>query len=37
MNNSRFGDYLHRIYSNELEAKDTTGTQESNETRLRGS
>ena len=37
MNNSRFGDYLHRIYSNELEVMDTTGTQKSNETRLRGS
>jgi hypothetical protein len=25
--NSQFGDYLHRIYPNELEAKDTTDTQ----------
>ena len=29
MNNSRFGDYLHRIYLNELEVKDTTDTQQS--------
>jgi hypothetical protein len=28
-NNSRFGDYLHRIYPNELEVKDTTDTQKS--------
>jgi len=27
LNNSRFGDYLHRIYPNELEVKDTTGIQ----------
>jgi len=27
LNNTRFGDYLHRIYSNELEVKDTTDTQ----------
>ena len=27
LNNSRFGDYLHRIYPNELEVKDTTDTQ----------
>jgi hypothetical protein len=27
LNNSRFGDYLHRIYLNELEVKDTTDTQ----------
>jgi hypothetical protein len=26
LNNSRFGDYLHRIYPNELEVKDTTDT-----------
>jgi hypothetical protein len=26
LNNSRFGDYLHRIYPNELELKDTTDT-----------
>jgi len=24
LNNSRFGDYLHHIYPNELEVKDTT-------------
>jgi hypothetical protein len=29
LNNSRFGDYLHRIYPNELEVKDTTDTQKS--------
>ena len=27
LNNSRFGDYLHRIHPNELEVKDTTDTQ----------
>ena len=27
VSNSRFGDYLHRIYQNELEVKDTTDTQ----------
>jgi hypothetical protein len=27
LNNSRFGDYLHHIYPNELEVKDTTDTQ----------
>ena len=27
LNNSRFGDYLHRIYPNELEVKDTSDTQ----------
>jgi hypothetical protein len=27
LNNSRFGDYLHRIYPNELEEKDTTDIQ----------
>jgi hypothetical protein len=27
LNNSRFGDYLHRIYPNQLEVKDTTDTQ----------
>jgi len=27
LNNSRFGDYLHHIYRNELEVKDTTDTQ----------
>jgi len=27
LNNSRFGDYLHRNYPNELEVKDTTDTQ----------
>jgi hypothetical protein len=27
LNNSRFGDYLHRIYLNELEVKDTNDTQ----------
>ncbi len=26
VSNSRFGDYLHRIYQNELEVKDTTDT-----------
>ena len=26
LNNSRFGDYLHLIYPNELEVKDTTDT-----------
>ena len=26
LNNSRFGDYLHRIYPNELEVNDTTET-----------
>jgi hypothetical protein len=29
LNNARFGDYLHRIYPNELEVKDTTDTQKS--------
>jgi hypothetical protein len=29
LNNSRFGDYLHRIYPNELEVKDTTDIQKS--------
>jgi hypothetical protein len=29
LNDSRFGDYLHRIYPNELEVKDTTDTQKS--------
>ena len=29
LNNSRFADYLHRIYLNELQAKDTTDTQKS--------
>jgi hypothetical protein len=29
LNNSRFGDYLHRIYPNELQVKDTTDTQKS--------
>ena len=29
LNNSRFGDYLHRIYPHELEAKDATDTQKS--------
>ena len=29
LNNSRFGDYLHRIYPTELEDKDTTDTQKS--------
>ncbi len=28
MNNSRFSDYLNRIYWNELEVKDTTDTHE---------
>jgi hypothetical protein len=27
MSNSRFDDYPHRIYPNELEVKDTTDTQ----------
>jgi hypothetical protein len=27
LNNSRFGDYLHRTYSNEFEINDTTDTQ----------
>jgi hypothetical protein len=27
LNNSRFGDYLHCIYQNELEAKDNNDTQ----------
>jgi len=27
LNNSRFGDYLHRTYSNEFEVNDTTDTQ----------
>jgi len=27
LNNSRFGDYLHRIHPNELEVKNTTDTQ----------
>ena len=27
LNNSPFGDYLHRIYPNELEVKDNTDTQ----------
>ena len=29
VNNSRFGDYLHRTHLNELDAKDTTDTQKS--------
>ena len=29
LNNSRLGDYLHLIYPNELEVKDTTDTQKS--------
>jgi len=29
LNNSRFGDYLHRNYPNELEVKHTTDTQQS--------
>jgi hypothetical protein len=29
LNNSRFGDYLHRIYPNEIEVKNTTYTQKS--------
>jgi len=29
LNNSRFGDYLHRNYPNELEVKHTTDTQKS--------
>ena len=29
LNNSRFGDYLHRIYVNKLEVKDITDTQKS--------
>jgi hypothetical protein len=29
LNNSRFGNYLHIIYPNELEVKDTTDTQSS--------
>ena len=29
LNNSRFGDYLHRIYPTELEVKDTTDIQKS--------
>jgi hypothetical protein len=29
LNNTRFGDYLHRIYPNELEVKDTIDTQKS--------
>jgi hypothetical protein len=29
LNNSRFGDYLHRIYPNELEAKDIKDTRKS--------
>ena len=29
LSNSLFGDYLHRIYPNELEVKDTTDTQKS--------
>jgi len=29
LKNSRLGDYLHRIYSNELEVKDTTAIQKS--------
>jgi hypothetical protein len=27
LNNSRFGDYLHRIYPDDLEVNDTTDTQ----------
>jgi hypothetical protein len=27
LNNSRFGDYLHRFHPNEFEVKDTTDTQ----------
>ena len=29
LNNFRFADYMHRIYLNELQAKDTTDTQKS--------
>jgi hypothetical protein len=29
LNNSRFGDYLHRIYPNELEVNDTTDSEKS--------
>ena len=29
LNNTRFGHYLHHIYSNDLESKDTTDTQRS--------
>jgi len=29
LDNSRFGDYIHRIYPNELQVKDTTDTQKS--------
>jgi hypothetical protein len=29
LHNSRFSDYLHRIYPNEMEVKDTTDTQKS--------
>jgi hypothetical protein len=29
LNNTRFGDYLHHIYLNELEVKNTTDTQRS--------
>jgi hypothetical protein len=29
LNNSRFGDFLHRIYPYEIEVKDTTDTQKS--------
>ena len=29
LNNSRFGDYLHHIYLNELEVKNTTDTKTS--------
>ena len=29
LNNSRFGDYLNRIYPNELEVRDTTDTKRS--------
>ena len=29
LNNSRFGDYLHHIYPNELKVKDTADTQKS--------
>jgi hypothetical protein len=29
LNNSRFGDYLYRIYPNELEVSDTNDTEKS--------
>jgi hypothetical protein len=34
LNNSRFGDYLHLIYPNELEVKDTTDLEIDNAGRL---